>query len=311
MNIVQHLVTSRPVREEHAHLLEPFVGMQGARLHSPTVVLPKSNWGTMWSRWKKYSFSPAPPSIFETLDAGHFEEVSVTLRRIPKKGITLTKDSLIANECLIRQLQDLQKAALASGELAFSVLDLKCHHHLGALVTRPIAESVGGGQLASNLVRTGHVLASSVAFKSFLDKVDILAEKDFFYRQVIELPPDAAFFAGEVKRILRTTNLPKHDLTEEDVENISEFFHTDPRGEILGHYCVVGDCSICEGSRKKCVDHTKKLLRMCLATGCPIALLYRWKYFEDASKYVERGIALYNLLPRAMALMFNKKDADM
>ena len=182
MSIVQHMVVRRAS------------GLHASQLHAPTMPLPSSNWSTMFSRWSRWSWAFSAPHVLKVMRgslADDVRRVSQLLTSVHFKGLILCKDSLIANECLVRALQDLRALSVAAAQCA-TLFDLRCHHHLGALVNRPVLTTIGGGALATNIVRLGHVLSSSTAYNRFLDKVASLVDEGYCYYQVDALPPAAA-----------------------------------------------------------------------------------------------------------------------
>ena len=100
------------------------------------------------------------------------------------------------------------------------------------------------------------------------------------------------------------------DLSDAFKEQLAGFDNGDWSLPQWQHYCVSGVCRICKGDARESKKHMKELVRSSLVRGCPVALLYRWKYFEDAQGFALRCSRQHQLLSRALGRMFKDRDVQ-
>ena len=281
------------------------------RLHSPTLALPKANWGTMYdrrARWvllagddlgRVFAGSPGEDANNEVTDAVP-QELPNNIKVILHSFCT---DALTTNKCLVAEEQR-RCSLVRGGSRIRMVTDMVCQAHQSCLVNRPVYESLGDHPTC--LLRLGHVLQSSRSFHKFLDHLDSAVNSAFCFRRVVRLPEEAPIWAKRSKWVLDTVRASAviDEDTEKDLANHANGDWSMPKWV---HYCRGDSCP--HGCRDERDSRAKAcaIARRCFKGGCPIALLYRWKGVEHANSFCLLGRALHDVLYQALTQMWSKK----
>ena len=284
--------------------------LECCQIHSPSVVLPEANWRTVWDRWQRRTLITGEGVGSQLAGLGPSRDALVAaVDSCDWQILIACKDALQLNQCIIaeeeramarvRSLTSIQPAPKL-----ITIFDLNCTSHAACLAGKPAYLAFEG--LPDALVRLAHLLESGRAVRTFEGVLDRLVEKNFRWREVFELPQQAAQWRSNANKIFQPS-LVAMDLTQTDVDDILRHDNGDPASNLFWHYCRVGVCKICKGSRAKGLAEMQRVVKLAFTGGMVVPLLYRWKYLERAVGYCGRGVRYHSLLPRAISTMWSKK----
>ena len=133
------------------------------------------------------------------------------------------------------------------------------------------------------------MLESGRSHKDFHAALTAVIKQSWEYREVLELPPEAHSWRNASAQILKRSR-PAQDLTLADEELILDAANSDWNGDAVFHYCVRGQCRFkCNGNGVVALRAVTSALIFALGNKLVVALLYRWKGFEQALAWVQRG----------------------
>eukprot|EP00959_Pyramimonas_sp_CCMP1952_P458589 9476860-Pyramimonas_sp.AAC.2 len=161
------------------------VALAGAEVHSPAVVLPLANAGTIMSRLSRWSVNLACGA--GTSIGGGSLELRRAIVEAPWRTIIFCRGNLVTNNCVIRMEEKAVQTVNATApddDHHVTLLDVRCASHSGVLCQRPFLDSID--KLPSTIVRLGHVLESGRAAHTYSECI-----KDF----------ESFIFVSEVRRV--------------------------------------------------------------------------------------------------------------
>ena len=244
--------------------------------------------------WSGSSFSDAEGVLKDTI-----AEIPVILR-------LSTNDAATTNHCINAAEEEEHAASCVENQCYRLHLRMHCLGHQAALLTRPAGRSCG--DLCTVLVRLGHILQGGRQLTKFHKALDAETDASFDFRPVLRLPAESRPWRRRA-RWMMTSSLISYDLTEEDTLAIMNFFNGDWREPTMRHYCL-GQASCPAGCRDEehAREQARAFTRMALGMGLVVPLEYRWKGMEKASGWALRGRALHDIMPRALARMWTRKQ---
>ena len=228
------------------------------------------------------------------------------LDRVEAITKSCTNDAAKQNDCLAHCEQ--RDLADKRGDGRFRArLDVHYQAHQTCLLTRAVYQTQG--DLPSALVRLGHILEGATNMGKLLVAVDAVVDEIFECRQVLRLPDECAAWQGDSCWILKAYQ-SCGALSEAGCKAIVDHDNGQWNDSKYIHYCIVDTCpSGCtnlEQSRKI----AKVLARTCMGSGCPVALLYRWKHVDAALAFASRGKGQHEILPRALKKMLTQRESE-
>ena len=103
------------------------------------------------------------------------------------------------------------------------------------------------------------------------------------------------------------TSVLAGDISQEDRDAIIAHDNGDWRCARYVHYAIADAAGVPALSEGEAKETAKLLVRTSLGSGCPLALLYRWKHMPRAQAFLERGRMQHDLLPRCLQRMWSAK----
>ena len=303
MNNVQHVYVAKPAGAR--------VAWNVAQVHSPAQALPKGNWATVYDRkrrWNVCSGGQVGRSLRRKTDGELDNTMQDAVDATPAIIQISTNDAAGVNECVTHIEQHELIARRGDGRYRLH-LDLHCQGHQGCLVTRPVYESAAVGDLATIIVRLGHILEGAKNMDLLLKASDAVIDDIFEYRPVHSLPAEANAWRQDAQWVLESSKAAG-DLSDKVMEAKVQHDNCDWKGARYIHDHKIGDCpSGCTGEDDG-KEKAKMLTRAGLATGCPIGLLYRWKHMDAAQAFLHRGRGEHEILPLSLQRMWSKTALD-
>ena len=278
-----------------------------AQIHTPSMALPRANWRTIHSRkarWQLWRGS----QLGDNWRIGHGADMLQNrLQAVPVIMKLSTNDAAMTNACIVCQ----EEEEFLQGNVAHEKFRLHLHTHcLGhqaALLCRPAARSCG--DLATIIVRLGHVLSTSRQMAKFLESMDLEIEGHFEYVPAFRLPDETPDFRRKSAWYMRASQ-SAYDLSDEFCGQVLDFFNSDWRGTKIKHICIAGRCRFaCDGPEDSLMK-AKTFARGAFSHGLVIGLEYRWKGMERAAGWCLRARALHELGPRSLRRMYTSKSLE-
>ena len=128
---------------------------RGANIYSPADAMPRANWATIWSRWRRWAvLNGGMPGARVDRE----QRVRPALRKAKRRLLNFCKDALGLNRLLLGKLQA-AAAACRGTQDEFHVYHQGCVAHQTVLSMKPSIDRIPG--VSSNLVRLGHLFQSS------------------------------------------------------------------------------------------------------------------------------------------------------
>ena len=286
------------------------VSMDTAEVISPSVGLPRANWSTVWDRMQKHSLvlgaQLAPGQ--SRLDPDGV--ASAAVRACKNSIISLVKDSLVMNNCIVCKVEQRAEAlAQVAGddEAKPSVWSSNCIAHSAVVATKPSVERLGNGKTVPFLVRIGHIFESRKTFHTYMTLLASMVEHGgdgFQFKRVDALPPETVEHQTHAMSILLSCNSAT-DLTTEQMIFAGKMDNYPWGLDTFGHVCPPG-CP-CGRTRAKARKSVIAAVNIVHGVGPGLALLYRWKGVDAASAYVFRGCQHHRVLQRGLKQLCNAK----
>ena len=216
-----------------------------------------------------------------------------------------TNDAATTNSCLIAAEEEDCANRHEPGSRYRFHFHSHCMGHQAVLLTKPPAKLCG--DLATIVVRLGHVLSGSTQMKKFCTALDQEIESNYDHVEVLSLPADAARCQQHAAWIMQAS-LVAFDLSKEDADRIARFFNYNwrVRGKYT-HLCVAGACPFGCRTRDDGLAHAKTTARLALGMGTVIGLEYRWKGMERSCAFALRGRGMHDVLYFTLARMWTKQ----
>ena len=279
-------------------------------MQSPTQVLPSSNTSTIRSRWSAWSANTAGGSGSKLGGA----LVKAAVLQAPWRTIIVSKDNLIVNSCLValeeRDMKNINTAA-SHPDNHVSLLSNECAAHSAVLIQKSWMASA---DLPSKLVTMGHCLESGRVHTALVQGIhECLRGDGFVYREVDVLPPEAAVWRRENRRVLDLTHALRDSVAlSENLQDLVLDADSGPwEDEVVLHLCLRGRCPLgCNGNAAVSRKRVGNVIALSIGGRCPVALIYRWKHFEEAAAFRYRGEKQHRLLSRALRTVYRKGDVE-
>ena len=294
VRVVQHLFVKRRGRSS----------LFAAEVPSPCIAVPRANWHTLQSRkhrWCVWKGNGVGMHL-----RGEASDVDSTFDAIPAIVMISTNDVANTNTNVraVEERNCLQ--ATQPGHRWRVHCDVHCLGHQIVLPTR--AASACTGDLASILVRLGHVLSTAFQVKRFLEACDSEIDAFYVHKFVMSLPDDSAYVEARLrfKRFLDATMVAM-DMDQGDIDSLFEFFNGDPETMEITHLCTPRCRSGCTSAADGCA-RAKGFCRLALGTGPVLALEYRWKGMERAAGWFGRARAVHDILARALRRLYTAES---
>ena len=144
------------------------------------------------------------------------------------------------------------------------------------------------------LVKLGHLLESGRVQEKFEAALAAILDNDHNF-EFIEYPNEASlpqeFFVWAAERdALLVLTVGACDLQEDEVQLVNMIDNGNWRSPHLQHHCVKGKCTLgCNGSRARARKTMKRALKITCGPKMAVAVLYRWKGFQQASSKMLRA----------------------
>ena len=284
-------------------------GVLATSIGAPAQCLPKQNATTIRSRWLQWtamSVEGAGRKIDN--DAGDLQRA---VDHTPWRITCTIHDNLQANNVVVsfeETAAEIIQNTAESEELMPTCMHVNCTAHSAVLTMKPMFQEASFNELPTFLVKLGHVLESSRSMADFAETFAKVIKDKFTYTRCLSLPPGCKELIRKNRWKLRKCR-PARDLTEDDEEQILAAANGcwDDEDDTQ-HNCVVGECPLGCRNKKDSLEKVTRVLLM-LAGRLVVALLYRWKGFDQALSWAVRGRAVHNLLGRTLAKMFPKQAA--
>ena len=181
------------------------------------------------------------------------------------------------------------------------LLDLACHHHLGALCAKPVVTRLCSGALTSCYIRLAHLLESSRTFTNYLEALDATVNEIFRYRAVLVLPPESHEHQQRSRRLLESTRVAL-DLSQDDINEAVSFDNSNWDDDEMTHYCTP-ECS-CHGDERAARERARNVCRRLHGNGVAVPLLYRFKHMERTAAQICRSRHHHRLLDKTLQRMY-------
>ena len=282
----------------------------GCATIAPAQVLPKANAMTITDRLRRWTVSALGAGRMLAKNA---QELKDHVNAAAWKQFVYMRDALTTNENVIGFEQ--QAAAATYGltpDQRVSIFSASCAAHACVLTVKPLIDAMAN--CAANIVRLGHLLENGRTWYSYIEKLKAVHKTNFKYRLVESedrLPADFASWHQKARRVLERAR-PGGDLTRDQEERILASDNGDwDCWDSIPHYCVVGKCTLgCDGDARRSEKINREIWLESFTTGIPVALLYRWKRFQEAASVIFRLRKQHGGLDQAIDLMYPKKRVE-
>ena len=278
---------------------------RAADVVSPSVPLPCANYGTVcsrWSRWSCLGFDGRAAA------GSHIDPDGVLKRGIEQQNseqiLFVMRDGIGVNSCVTATIAAASRRSRGQPG-AFYLWELVCLSHCNMLSTRPTLEGLDG--VVPMLTRIGHLFAGGRWITRFNESLKAVAEETAFV-DCAALPIAANGWRAEAAAILQATR-PALDMTPDAEEFVlaimnDRWVKSDPQ-PTWRHFHTPG-CRC--GGPQNFKDSIWACFQLLCGHGAPQCLMYRWKGFEQAVCYAKRGMKAYAMLPRALTRMYRGTD---
>ena len=236
-----------------------------AEVFSSATPMPQANFGTVYSRWRRWSILNGHAPGRSVDPEGCLKPV---VEQLGWKVLVLVKDSLYLNSLIEGSLSQSIFA-----QKAFTMLSINCTAHSAVLAMKPTMNRLQG--LSSNMVRLGNLFQSGRWAERF--QAALLEEsKDAEFVEVLELPPEASAW-NETTRTILELSRPALDMSADDEDFVAMIDNANWASPKIVHLHVRGVCPC--GGRENFPQNVRECVRLSLGRGCEQCLLYRWKGF--------------------------------
>eukprot|EP00438_Fugacium_kawagutii_P030579 Skav232834 [mRNA] locus=scaffold2600:228035:233309:- [translate_table: standard] len=213
------------------------------------------------------------------------------------KTLVFLGDSLKTNDAAFQQeLLELRKTK----KKQHLAIRLRCYIHQTCLIRRPAVLAVP--RLWTTIVRLSHLFEVLSFRKKIAQALATVVCNSFTYIPVRKMPPESSAWRAQSNQLEQSYN-PTGKRRKEHAKEILTFLNGNYESDAVFHYCLHNTDPPCCSSYEESLNKALAKIIPFFAKGCPVPLLYRFKFYSDASGFITMGVVLHRLLVRALASM--------